>query len=182
METTEKHLARLDRKIDTLQTRQQRLYAKARNARINRAKKMFLNAKWELDKDLGLHVTDTKLAKALCALEEETEFDFGFCFGNKEPWSLLRSFYFHTDPDPEDENDQRLTGEISCRLNDELYGRVGTGAPLLVARSILERLIPHFKNLRTDLPTISYKIAEASMELDKLLALVREHNKYKRRK
>jgi hypothetical protein len=170
----ERRLANLDRKIDALQTRQQRLYTKARNARINQAKKMFLNAKWELDEDLELHVTDMKLAKALCALEEEIGDDFGF--GHTELWGLLRSFYFHTD-----ENYEKLTGKISCDLDHGLFGRMGTNAHLLVARPILEKLTAHLKNLKMDLPTISYKIAEASMELDKLLALVREHNKYKRK-
>jgi hypothetical protein len=171
-------LEALDRKIDALQTKQQRLYAKARNARINRAKKMFLNAKWLLDENLELCVTDMKLAKALCALEKEVGTDFGFG-GEEEPWSLLYSFTFDTDGD--DADDEKLTGEISCELDDHLWGRTSSMAPLLVIRPILEKLIPYFKNLQTNLPTISYKIAEASMELDKLLALVRKHNKYRRK-
>lgn len=172
-----RRLTALDRKIDVLQTKQQCLENKARNARVNRAKKMFLNAKWLLDENLELHVTDINLVKALCALEEEIGDDFGF--GNKEPWSLLHSFYFHTDL--ENENDQKITGEMSCELKDDLYGEIGTMASLLVVRPILEKLIPHFKNLQTDLPTISYKIAEASIELDELLALVRKYNKYRRK-
>jgi len=170
-------LSALDRKIDALQTRQQRLYTEARNARINQAKKMFLNAKWELDEDLKLHVTDMKLAKALCVLEEEIGDDFGF--GDKEPWSLLHSFYFSTDL--EDENDQKITGEMSCELDDGLSGQMGTMAPLLVARPVLEKLVSHFKNLKMDLPNISWRIAEAQLELANLLALITKYNKYKRK-
>ena len=172
-----RRLTALDRKIDILRTKQQCLENKARNARVNRAKKMFLNAKWLLDENLELHVTDINLVKALCALEEEIGDDFGF--GNKEPWSLLHSFYFHTDL--EDENDQKITGEMSCELDDGLMGRMGTLASLLVVRPILEKLVAHLKNLKMDLPTISWRIAEAQVELTELLALIREHNRYRKK-
>jgi len=172
-----RELKALDRKINALQTKQKFLYAKSRNARVNRAKKMFLNAKWLLDENLELCVTDMKLAKALCTLEEEMGSDFGF--GREEPWSLLYSFTFDTDGD--DAGDEKLTGEISCELDNHLWGRTNSMARFLVIRPILEKLIPYFKNLQTNLPTISYKIAEAGMELDKLLALVRKHNKYRRK-
>jgi len=174
----EKKVAIFERKADALDAKVRRLRNNARAKRIERVKKAFLNADWLLTEDMELRTTNMKLAKQLCALEGEMGSDFGF--GREEPWSLLYSFTFDTAGD--DADDEKLTGEISCELDNHLWGRTNSMARLLVIRPILEELIPYFKNLQTDLPTISYKIAEASMELDKLLAFVRKHNKYKRRK
>jgi hypothetical protein len=172
-----KQLAILEKKIEVLRKKAFRLRNNSRAKRIERIRKAFLDAEWVLTDHMELHTTNMKLAKQLCAFEEEVGTDYiSSLFENKEPGGLLESCYCYSD-----EIDDTLTGKIVCELNHGFLGRMGTNAALLVVRPMLEKLISHFKNLKADLPTISWRIAEVKVELDELLKLVTKHNKYKQK-